>query len=391
MARRKAPKGCFWRNGTLYGRIQTKGGDVKWSLRTSDPKIASTRREAERARAVAQAYYGDHRRTYAEALEGWEKHIVKDVSPQTLARYATSLGVLAPYLDGLYLDEIDKTLIGEIVADRREPAVPKGRKTPVRASNATIKRDLTALSSVMAFAEDEEWIAANPVTAWLKPGRRRKSRLTERRDPIMLPSHHDVRMVIDRAPGLFAALIEAAWKTGARLEELGQLTRSRFDRTGKQLTIVGKRNKLRVIDLIHDGEDFGFDLLSKLPVALEAQWLFWYRDPRFTRGSRGRGQVRRYAQISSNFRRLVAAVAKEAQKQDQAFHPFRFHDLRHLHAVDWLKSGRSIYVLQHRLGHTSVKTTEMYLQYLTGSEREKAMFARTSSGSVSGPGQSDSA
>jgi hypothetical protein len=31
----------------------------------------------------------------------------------------------------------------------------------------------------------------------------------------------------------------------------------------------------------------------------------------------------------------------------------------------WLKSGRSIYKLQQRLCHTSIKTTEMYLQYLT--------------------------
>jgi integrase/recombinase XerD len=42
--------------------------------------------------------------------------------------------------------------------------------------------------------------------------------------------------------------------------------------------------------------------------------------------------------------------------------------LRHLHAVEWLRSGRSIYELQHRLGHSSIKTTEMYLKYLTPEE-----------------------
>ena len=50
------------------------------------------------------------------------------------------------------------------------------------------------------------------------------------------------------------------------------------------------------------------------------------------------------------------------------FRPFRFHDLRHLHAVTWLKDGRSIYDLQNRLGHTSIKTTEMYRRYLTPNE-----------------------
>ncbi len=43
-------------------------------------------------------------------------------------------------------------------------------------------------------------------------------------------------------------------------------------------------------------------------------------------------------------------------------------DLRHLHAVEWLRSGRSIYDLQKRLGHSSIKTTEGYLAYLTPDE-----------------------
>jgi integrase len=41
-------------------------------------------------------------------------------------------------------------------------------------------------------------------------------------------------------------------------------------------------------------------------------------------------------------------------KRDPQFRRFRFHDLRHLHAVQWLQSGRSIYSLQQRLGHTSL-------------------------------------
>jgi hypothetical protein len=36
--------------------------------------------------------------------------------------------------------------------------------------------------------------------------------------------------------------------------------------------------------------------------------------------------------------------------------------------VQWLKDGGSIYDLQARLGHTSIKTTEIYLKYLTPDE-----------------------
>jgi integrase/recombinase XerD len=87
-----------------------------------------------------------------------------------------------------------------------------------------------------------------------------------------------------------------------------------------------------------------------------------------------------YRQISSNFRRIMKVTADQARKQAQDFRPFRFHDLRHVHAVNWLKSGRAIYVLKDRLGHTSVKTTEIYLAYLTPEEKHRVMFGAAVTG-----------
>src|ERR1700722_2347309 len=114
MARRKAPTGCFWRGEVLWGRIQTGGGDAKWSLRTNDPAIAKRRREAERARAVAAIHYGDHRRTFIEAAEAWGRFIADKIGSKTLTLYLSSLSVLQPHLEVLSLDEIDKKFIGSI-------------------------------------------------------------------------------------------------------------------------------------------------------------------------------------------------------------------------------------------------------------------------------------
>jgi integrase/recombinase XerD len=377
--RPKAPRGCFWRDGVLYGRIQTGGGDVKWSLHTDDPKVAKARRAAQRVRAVAIQRFGDQRITFAEAMEGWGTWIAPQISPKTLSRYLTSLTMLQPHLEGLYQDEVDTALVKAIVKARRdEPVVLPGRKHPTTASIATIKRDLTALSSVMDYCIDEEWRDDNPVINYLRPARRRKSRLKERRDPIQLPEHAHIRMVIHRAPGLFASMTEAALKTGARLDELAKAERRHFDKERKQLTIVGKRNKLRVVDLVDAGDDFGFEVLAALPVSLETKALFWHRRTAGRRSRLGQRSAAPYKQISNNFGRLVKAVAVQAQKQEQEFRPFTFHHLRHRFAVDWLKSGRSIYVLQQRLGHTSIKTTEMYLEYLTHEERQQVMLGRTS-------------
>lgn len=365
MPKRKAPKGCFWRGNTLWGRIQAGGGDIKWSLRTDDPAIAERRRKVEHDRQVAATRYGDQRRTFQEVLESWVPFIGREVSQKTLRRYASSLAVLQPRLDGLYLDEIDKKLIGEIVEWRRLPTVPAGKKKAIRVSNATIKRDLTALSSVMDYAVDQEWRDDNPVLSWLRPQMRKKTRIRERRDPIVLPSHDDVQRVIDRAPGLFATLVEAAWRTGARLDELVNARRTQVHHSRRQLTVIGKRNKQRVIDL--DGWGYE-DVFKPIPATLASPWLFWH----------GSGEP--YRTASGRFRTIVASVAKQAQKQEQSFRPFRFHDLRHLHAVDWLKSGHSIYDLQHRLGHTSIQTTERYLEYLTADEKKVVMQAGTKTG-----------
>jgi integrase/recombinase XerD len=87
--------------------------------------------------------------------------------------------------------------------------------------------------------------------------------------------------------------------------------------------------------------------------------------------------------------RLRAQAQKPAQpgqEQPLPFRGFRFHDLRHRHAVDWLKAGRSIYDLQKRLGHSSVKTTEMYCAYLTSEEERIVKFGPATEGTKSGTG-----
>ena len=203
--------------------------------------------------------------------------------------------------------------------------------------------------------------------------------LSERRDPITLPDPADIRRVIGKAPGMMASLIEAAWMTGCRIDELVTPKRSQLDHTRRQLTVIGKRNKLRVIDL--DG--WGYDeVFRRLPAKLGKPLLFWHHD----------GEP--YKTASGQFKRLVKSVDRQAQKQareipEQAhsFRPFRFHDLRHRHAVDWLKSGRSIYDLQLRLGHTSVKTTEIYLAYLTGDEQRMVKYGPSTGGPKSGTNQ----
>lgn len=337
--KRNAPAGCYWRNGILWGRAKVKGVERRWSLHTDDPKVARERRKAGKDKLTAVVHHGDARFSFAEVLEAWSPWIEKQVGPRTAHRYATSLGVLAPFLDGKFLDEVDGRLVAEII---------RVRQSVDDVSNATIKRDLTALSSVLTYAIAQDWIESNPVLPKLRL-------IKERREPIVLPRMEDVQRVIDRAPGLFAVLIRAAVATGCRQDELAKATWSQLDLNAKRLTVIGKGRKTRVIDLEPFG---GVDVFATLPRGVGDASLFWHDN----------GQP--YSTVASRFGFLVRQLAK----RHSDFRRFRFHDLRHLHAVDWLRSGRSIYSLQQRLGHSSIQVTEGYLKYLTGDEQQVVKY-----------------
>lgn len=336
---RKAPSGCFWRGNTLWGRIYVNGHEIRRSLRTSDAKIAAQRRKAAQDRVIADKF-GDATRDFVEVVEAWSQWITRQVGRNTSKRYACSLDQLQPYLDGKALAAIDGRLVSAIVEARASAG----------ASNATIKRDLVALSSVINYAIDQGWCESNPVLP-------RMRRLKERRDPIVLPLPSHIELVVSRCPGMVADMVKAAMATGARQEELLKARRDSIDHVRRQLTIIGKGNKQRVIDLDPFG---GYALLSALPAYAAKPLLFWHSD----------GES--YKNFAGNFGRTVRQTASWSKANGVDFRPFRFHDLRHWHAVQWLKDGRSIYDLQRRLGHTSITTTEMYCQYLTADEERNA-------------------
>lgn len=372
---RKAPRHCFWKGPVLWGRQTINGQKRRWSLRTDDVEVAKARVKADRERALSAAHYGDARTSYEDAMIGWAENYIPDrgIGANAAKRYAVSLKQMDSRLRGRFIDEIDADVVAEIVADRRRDGV----------TTATLRRDLGALASVLTYAQTENWRTDNPALERLRL-------LVERRDPIVLPDPAHVARVIARAPGLIPAAIAAARLTGCRLEELVGALRTNLDHTRRELTVIGKGNKLRVIGLDYEG---GYDLLRALPAHVGCKWLFWH----------GSGQP--YRNLSSRFAALVREVFLTAYDAthgttertrpplddllaaqddkgwtDIGFRTFRFHDLRHLHAVEWLRSGRSIYDLQGRLGHKSITTTEGYLNYLTPEEARAARFAGTPKG-----------
>src|SRR5262249_35236985 len=99
-------------------------------------------------------------------------------------------------------------------------------------------------------------------------------------------------------------------------------------------------------------------ILTSIPVHLKSKYVFWH-------GEDGD----RYRRISN----LFAEHMKTAVKEKRVKRAFAFHHLRHWFAVDYLRTpGHVIYDLQKILGHSSLTTTEMYLDFLTPEEADLA-------------------
>jgi integrase/recombinase XerD len=240
-------------------------------------------------------------------------------------------------MDGLHIESVTTRTIADVVKFRRSEG----------ATNATIKRDLTALSSVLRYCCAQGWREDNPAMAY------DRTVIRERRDPIVLPDPADVDYIAQRAGGNFGQAIRYALHTGMRQEEVFSLEWDQVRGTSTDLWKT-KTSRVRAVQnsIAAQGTIKGTKRHTKSP------WVFWHTD----------GQ--RYAEPGSQFR----AIVQRALGEGKIKRAFRFHDLRHLFAVEYLRAGGLLYNLQKHMGHASIKTTELYLDYLTPEESHRAKF-----------------
>jgi integrase/recombinase XerD len=339
----------YRRGGIWWLRATIRGEEYRESLRTRDVKAARKIRDT-RIEELSQQAGSGHKVMWLEAVAAWVEATPGHYAPKTAVRYATSLMIVEPFLKPYDVASIDGKVISTIIKERRKQGV----------TEATIRRDLTAISRVLEYAEGEEWREGNPTLS-------KRRTVKERRDPIVLPTREAINQVLEEATPRFAAFIVAAELTGCRQNELVHLRDKALDAGRRTLTVIGKRSKRRTIDL----SDAAAAHFSAQPRTLGSTLFFTKED----------GQP--FSQASSDFTHLKRKVRKKLKDAGKDFKDFRFHDLRHLFAVEALRSGEmDIYRLSKHLGHTSVKTTEIYLDFLSPEEQEIAKHGGTKSGTV---------
>jgi integrase/recombinase XerD len=313
-------------NGTWYLRAEFAGRKYRESLHTTNVREARRLRDARLKTLQSQARHGAV--DWPKAVVAWAEHMQGQIGPATRQRYLQSLALCEPHLRGRMVGEIDGPIIRGLVTARRRVV-----------GIATVRRDLTAVSRVLAYAQSVGLREGNPALDAIRT-------LRERRDPIVLPDDGSIQAVFAKCSPALRNLAVAARLTGARQAELTALKWSQLNETAGTLEILkGKGNRRRVITLSPAALDHiaGLDRSSEL--------IFPSADGR-------------WVSVPPAFAKTVRRAAPRV--------PFRFHDLRHLYAVESLRSGLSIYRVSQHLGHTSVKTTEIYLAHLTPDEADRS-------------------
>jgi integrase len=322
------PSNLYNVGGTWYARFSAKGRLIRASLRTGDLREARTRLKALKLKAERHGYGIKDPSVWEDAVVAYSDGVLNagGVKPATAQRYRVSLRMVSDHMAGTPLSAIDQPMLSALVAARQKTG----------ATNATIRRDLTAVSRVLAFAAAQGLggLQANVADAV------DRKLFRETRKPIRAPGAADidrgVQACIDAgSPGL-AALIEFLRATGLRS---GEALRARWeDISAGELTIhETKTSRPRTIDL----------------------------DPACLPPAPAHPTGRLFATLPLTSGELSSAWQYIRARRPEIMQ-FRLHDLRHAYAIDQIRRGRDIYDLSRHLGHTSVKTTEIYLGYAAG-------------------------
>ena len=162
----------------------------------------------------------------------------------------------------------------------------------------------------------------------------------------------------DRARGLIAVL----WRAGLRIQEALDLTELDLDRRrGSVLVRRGKGGRRREIGM----DDWGFEQLEPWLLARETMPV----GPLFcVINGRTRGRAWHPSAARAALRRRAAHAGVRRR--------FAPHQLRHAHALELLREGVPLNVIQRQLGHRNLGVTSIYLQGIDPDEIIQTVHAR---------------
>jgi len=226
-------------------------------------------------------------------------------------------------------------------------------------TSTSISRKISTLRTFFKYALKQKYIKTNPITLISNPKKEKKL-------PKYLKYEEIERLLncIDTSTkeGIRNKLIiELLYSTGIRVSELVNIKLKDIKIKEKQITILGKGNKERIV------------LFGNEAKKILGQYINTYRDE-------FKGNVsNQYLLISKKGKPLstnkIELIVKEVLKQSALKLNISPHTLRHTFATHLLDSGADLKSVQELLGHENLKTTAIYTHVTN--ERLKNVFLKS--------------
>jgi site-specific recombinase XerD len=277
-------------------------------------------------------------------FDDWQ--LAKGMGEKTRRAYGVDLSQLAEWAAGRELEPRSLT--------HRELRHFAGVVSERGATKSTVARKLAAIRTFYRHLLERGEIEANPAELVSSP--KRDSYLPQ----VLKPD--EVAELLDRIPGSSPldlrdrALLELAYSSGLRAEELVNLDLTSLDPDSEEVRVEGKGGRTRVV-----------------PVGEHA----WQALDRYL--SRGRTVLNCGASealfISKTGKRLSTSDVRRRLKLQTRRAGVSPHTLRHSFATHLLEGGADLRTIQELLGHASISTTQTYTR--VESKRLKKAYARS--------------
>ena len=270
----------------------------------------------------------------------------KAYSKHTVLNYKDDI---LEYLDFLKLEELEYENI--VYEDLRYYLVYL--KDKKKNSNSSIDRKISALRGFYKYLVNLKILEVNPFDIVSGPKKEKKlPRYFEYNELEELFNSVDVSSVIGRRDRL---ILELLYATGVRVSEMVEIKVSDIDISNRNINIIGKGNKERIVkfgeyclDAINDYLDNSYNKLNINNI----NYLFLN-----SRGSKLTDRGVRY--ILDNLIKKTSLNKKISP-----------HMLRHSFATHLLNNGADLLTVQKLLGHESIKATQVYTHVSTDRLKE---------------------
>ena len=260
------------------------------------------------------------------------------LSEKTREVYTREAALFLTFLNrnSLKLEEVGSSDIEKYIIEREDQ---EGITT------RTAGKVLSSLRTFFRYLKIEKIVEANPAKLVEKP-----------KDPLVLPKTISEDEMEELMKGFDDdilgrrdyALFELIYSSGMRISEAVGLDVSSWRREEKAISVIGKRNKERIVfvgDIAFEAvEEYLRDIRPRL-LSKKNQ-----KEPALFLNRRGGRLTRQAAHL--RFQECTSRLGLEAP----------IHPLRHSFASHMIKNGADIRSVQEMLGHSDIKTTQIYTQ-----------------------------